>query len=68
MEIAALGAVPRQSFGSTVSPWIVTAEALEPFASRNPPAPPAIRARFPICGHDRDQASGAFDMRSEALF
>src|SRR5260370_32872201 len=38
-ESQPLGPFLGKNFGSTVSPWIVTAEALEPFCIAQPPRP-----------------------------
>ncbi len=66
-ESQPLGPFLGKSFGSTVSPWIVTAEALEPFRVAQPPRPAGDPRPLPHLWDDRDQASGAFDIALEAL-
>ncbi|TDZ51626.1 Fumarylacetoacetase [Colletotrichum trifolii] len=36
-EMSPLGPMNGKSFGTTISPWVVTLEALEPFATQPPP-------------------------------
>ena len=62
-----LGPFLGKNFGSTVSPWIVTAEALEPFRVAQPPRPDGDPRPLPYLWDDRDQQSGAFDIALEAL-
>ena len=65
-EYQPLGPFLAKSFASTVSPWIVTMEALEPFRctafarSSDQPAP------LPYLRDENDQKSGNFDIRLEA--
>jgi fumarylacetoacetase len=65
-EYQPLGPFLGKSFASTMSPWIVTLEALEPFRcaafarSGDQPAPLAYLA------DERDQQNGNFDIRLEA--
>jgi fumarylacetoacetase len=66
-ESQPLGPFLGKSFGSTVSPWIVTAEALEPFRVAQPPRPAGDPRPLAHLWDDRDQASGAFDIALEAL-
>jgi fumarylacetoacetase len=65
-ESAPLGPFLGKSFGSTVSPWIVTAEALEPFRVAQPPRPAGDPAPLPHLLDDADQKSGAYDIALEA--
>jgi fumarylacetoacetase len=66
-EYQPLGPFLGKSFASTMSPWIVTLEALEPFRcaafsrSGDQPAPLAYLA------DERDQREGNFDIRLDAL-
>ncbi|CAN8095655.1 unnamed protein product [Discula destructiva] len=43
LEMSPLGPINGKSFGTSISPWVVTLEALEPFATSPPPkmSPPA---------------------------
>ena len=66
-ESQPLGPFLGKSFGSTVSPWIVTAEALEPFRIAQPPRPDGDPRPLPHLWDDRDQQQGAFDIALEAL-
>jgi fumarylacetoacetase len=66
-ESAPLGPFLGKSFGSTASPWIVTAEALEPFRVAQPPRPDGDPAPLPHLSDERDQQGGAFDIALEAL-
>jgi fumarylacetoacetase len=66
-ESQPLGPFLGKSFGSTVSPWIVTAEALEPFRVAQPPRPEGDPRPLPHLWDDRDQQNGAFDIALEAL-
>ena len=66
-ESQPLGPFLGKSFGSTVSPWIVTAEALEPFRLAQPPRPAGDPSPLPHLWDEADQARGAFDIALEAL-
>ncbi len=66
-ESQPLGPFLGKSFGSTVSPWIVTLEALEPFRVAQPARPDGDPRPLPHLWDDRDQESGAFDIALEAL-
>ena len=66
-ESQPLGPFLGKSFGSTVSPWIVTAEALEPFRVAQPPRPAGDPRPLPHLWNGSDQANGAFDIALEAL-
>jgi fumarylacetoacetase len=66
-ESAPLGPFLGKSFASTVSPWIVTLEALEPFRLAQPPRPTSDPHPLPYLWDDRDQQSGAFDIALESL-
>ena len=66
-ESAPLGPFLGKSFGSTVSPWIVTAEALAPFRVAQPKRPDGDPRPLPYLWDDADQQGGAFDIALEAL-
>jgi fumarylacetoacetase len=64
-EYQPLGPFLAKNFASTISPWVVTLEALEPFR-----APLAARAEgdpspLPYLAHDSDRARGGFDLTVE---
>jgi fumarylacetoacetase len=66
-ESQPLGPFLGKSFGSTVSPWIVTVEALAPFRTAQPARPDGDPAPLPYLTDAADQAGGAFDIALEAL-
>ena len=66
-EMPPLGPFLGKNFGSTISPWIVTAEALEPFRVAQPPRPAGDPRPLPYLWNDGDQRNGAFDIELEAL-
>jgi fumarylacetoacetase len=66
-ESAPLGPFLGKSFGSTVSNWIVTTEALAPFRVAQPPRPAGDPQPLPYLWDEADQQAGAFDIELEAL-
>ena len=66
-ESAPLGPFLGKSFGSTVSPWIVTMEALAPFRVAQPARPTGDPQPLPYLWDEADQQGGAFDIALEAL-
>ncbi len=66
-ESAPLGPFLGKSFGSTVSPWVVTAEALEPYRVPQLARPQGDPRPLPHLWDDADQRSGAYDIALEAL-
>ena len=66
-EMPPLGPFLGKNFGSTVSPWIITAEALEPFRVAQPPRPSGDPRPLPYLWDDRDQRSGQYAIALEAL-
>lgn len=66
-EMPPLGPFLGKNFGSTISPWIVTAEALEPFRVAQPPRPAGDPRPLSYLWDNRDQQGGAFDIALEAL-
>ena len=66
-ESQPLGPFLGKSFGSTVSPWIVTAEALAPFRVTQPARPAGDPRPLPYLWDETDQREGAFDIALEAL-
>ncbi|MEE3635112.1 fumarylacetoacetase [Pseudomonas defluvii] len=66
-EYQPLGPFLSKSFISTVSPWVVTAEALEPFRCAQPARPEGDPQPLPYLLDKRDQALGAFDIELEVL-
>jgi fumarylacetoacetase len=66
-ESQPLGPFLAKNFGTTVSPWVVTAEALEPFRIPQPARPPGDPRPLPYLWDEADQRAGAFDIELEAL-
>ncbi len=66
-ESQPLGPFLGKNFGSTVSPWIVTAEALAPFRVAQPARPEGDPRPLPHLWDDSDQSAGAFDIELEAF-
>jgi fumarylacetoacetase len=66
-EYQPLGPFLSKSFITTVSPWVVTAEALEPFRCAQPARPEGDPQPLPYLLDPRDQAEGAFDIELEVL-
>jgi len=65
-EYQPLGPFLGKSFATSISPWIVTPEALEPFRIAQPPRPAGDPAPLPYLMDTRDQAEGGFDIALEA--
>jgi fumarylacetoacetase len=66
-EYQPLGPFLAKNFATTVSPWIVTAEALAPYRIAKPPRPEADPTPLPyLCDAD-DQRRGAFAITLEAF-
>ncbi|MDH4874290.1 fumarylacetoacetase [Pseudomonas sp. BN515] len=66
-EYQPLGPFLAKNFGTTVSPWVVTAEALEPFRAAQPARPEGDPQPLPYLLDEADQAKGAFDIELEVL-
>jgi fumarylacetoacetase len=66
-EYQPLGPFLAKSFATTVSPWIVTADALEPFRVRATPRPPRDPAPLPYLFSKADQERGGFDITLEVF-
>lgn len=66
-ESAPLGPFLGKSFGSTVSNWIVTMEALAPFRVAQPPRPAGDPRPLPYLWDEADQHEGAFAIELEAF-
>jgi fumarylacetoacetase len=65
-EAQPLGPFLAKSFMSTVSPWVVTAEAIEPFRTAMPPRDSTDPKPLPHLWDDEDQANGMPAVRVEA--
>lgn len=66
-EYQPLGPFLSKSFGSTISPWVITPEALAPFRIAQPPRPEGDPAALPYLLDDADQRGGGFDIALEVL-
>lgn len=66
-ESAPLGPFLSKNFGTTVSPWVITTEALAPFRIPQPARPAGDPRPLDYLWDDQDQASGAFDIDLEVL-
>lgn len=66
-ETQPLGPFLGKNFLTTVSPFVVTAEALAPFRAPQAPRPKGDPAPLPYLMDVADQALGAFDIRFEVL-
>ncbi|MBV6750130.1 fumarylacetoacetase [Pseudomonas chlororaphis] len=66
-EYQPLGPFLSKSFITSVSPWVVTAEALEPFRQAQPARPQGDPQPLPYLFDARDQQAGAFDIELEVL-
>ena len=66
-ETVPLGPFLGKSFSTTVSPWIITPEALAPFRIAQAPRPEGDPKPLPYLWDDADQAHGALNIELEAL-
>ncbi|MBV8048260.1 MAG: fumarylacetoacetase [Paludibacterium sp.] len=64
-EYQPLGPFLAKNFATTISPWIVTAEALAPFRAAQMARPPGDPAPLPYLLDARDQAEGALAIQLE---
>jgi fumarylacetoacetase len=65
-EYQPLGPFLAKNFASTVSPWVVTPEALAPFRTAQPPRPDGDPRPLDYLMDAEDQGSGAFNIDLEA--
>ncbi|CAH0349441.1 MAG: fumarylacetoacetase [Sphingobium sp.] len=61
-EYQPLGPFLAKNFHSTISPWVVTAEALAPFYAPQPERPAGDPAPMPYLWDEGDQAAGALQI------
>ncbi len=66
-EYQPLGPFLAKNFMTTVSPWIITAEALAPFRIAQPPRSEGDPAPLPYLFDDSDQAEGAYALELEVV-
>ncbi|MEQ1581701.1 MAG: fumarylacetoacetase [Steroidobacteraceae bacterium] len=67
-EYQPLGPFLAKNFMSTVSPWIITPEALAPFRIAQAPRPEGDPRPLPYLWDEADQRAGAFNIDLEVLF
>jgi fumarylacetoacetase len=66
-ESQPLGPFLAKSFRTSVSPWIITAEAMEPFRASQPARPDGDPQPLPHLYDAADQENGALDIECEVL-
>ncbi|RVU21256.1 fumarylacetoacetase [Methylobacterium oryzihabitans] len=66
-EYQPLGPFLAKSFCTTVSPWVVTAEALAPFRIPQAPRPEGDPRPLPYLADEADAAAGALDIDLDVL-
>ena len=66
-EYQPLGPFLAKNFATTISPWIITPEALAPFRIPQAPRPDGDPAPLPYLFDEADQAGGALDLELEVL-
>jgi fumarylacetoacetase len=66
-EYQPLGPFLAKNFGSTISPWVITPEALTPFRVSQPPRPEDDPAPLPYLLDEIDQREGALSLELEVL-
>src|SRR4029078_13001992 len=64
-EYQPLGPVLAKNFATTISPWVVTLDALEPFSARPFTGPDGDPDPLPHLDDARERERGAFDVRLE---
>jgi fumarylacetoacetase len=65
-EYQPLGPFLAKSFQTSISPWVVTAEAMAPFRIAQPPRPEGDPKPLPYLWDEDDQAAGALAITLEA--
>jgi fumarylacetoacetase len=66
-EYQPLGPFLAKSFATTISPWVITAEALAPFRTAQPLRPQGDPAPLPYLLDEHDQREGALDLELGVL-
>ena len=66
-EMQPLGPFISKNFGTTISSWVITTEALAPFRVSQPARPAGDPRPLPYLWDDRDQEAGALDVGLEVL-
>ncbi|KAF6845343.1 X-Pro dipeptidyl-peptidase C-terminal non-catalytic domain-containing protein [Colletotrichum musicola] len=63
-EMNPLGPMNGKSFGTTISPWVITLEALEPFATQPPPKDAPVQ---PYLLDKKEKSSYSIALQAEVL-
>lgn len=66
-EYQPLGPFLSKSFATSISPWVITAEALAPFRAAQPARPEGDPLPMAYLFDEQDQADGALDIELEVL-
>src|SRR6476660_9281564 len=66
-EYQPLGPFLSKNFATTISPWVITPEALAPFRAAQSPRPEGDPRPLPYLWDDRDQREGALDLDLEVF-
>ena len=66
-EYQPLGPFLAKNFCTTISPWIITPEAMAPFRAAQPPRPEGDPRPMDYLWDESDQAAGALDLTLEVL-
>jgi fumarylacetoacetase len=66
-EYQPLGPFLSKSFATTISPWVITPEALVPLRTAQDPRPESDPRPLPYLWNDRDQLEGALDLDLEVF-
>jgi fumarylacetoacetase len=66
-EYQPLGPFLSKNFGTTISPWVITPEALAPFRKQQDPRPEGDPRPLSYLWDDRDQRERALDLNLEVL-
>ncbi|MFF7709907.1 fumarylacetoacetase [Pseudomonas sp. NPDC007930] len=66
-EYQPLGPFLSKSFATSVSPWVVTAEALAPYRRAQPPRPAGAAQPLAYLWDEHDQAHGAWNIELQVL-
>ncbi|MEE4451062.1 fumarylacetoacetase [Novosphingobium resinovorum] len=66
-EYVPLGPFLSKSFHSTISPWVITAEAMAPFRLAQPPRPEGDPQPLPHLWDEADQSHGALGLDLEVF-
>jgi fumarylacetoacetase len=66
-EYQPLGPFLSKNFATTISPWVITPEAVAPFRSSQQPRPEGDPRPLPYLWDDLDQREGALELNLEVL-